>query len=146
MEFFQLFVLCLTALVWWLARRDLIRRTLEARGPALAEWERLRGTVEELILDLERRAAAAEQRITDAELRLSSSDMRIISAVPPELGKVLSAISRDAQQEAHETRFAPVYALLDQGETDAAEIARRTGLARGEIELILGLRARQASL
>lgn len=39
---------------------------------------------------------------------------------------------------------APLYALLDEGVTDPAEIARRTGLGRGEVDLILSLRARRA--
>jgi len=39
---------------------------------------------------------------------------------------------------------ASLYALLDEGVTDPAEIARRTGLGRGEVDLILSLRARRA--
>jgi len=39
---------------------------------------------------------------------------------------------------------APLYALLEEGVTDPAEIARRTGLGRGEVDLILSLRARRA--
>jgi hypothetical protein len=139
MEWFQIFVLALTVLVWWLARRDLVRRSLEARGPAMAEWERLRGNVDALIADLERRAAAAEQRITDAEQRLSGTEIRPMHRenAPPRV---------DANQAAHDLLYAPVYALLDIGVTDAAEIVRRTGLTRGEIDLILDLRARQTRL
>lgn len=47
---------------------------------------------------------------------------------------------------APDPQYAPVYALLDEGVTDAQEITRRTGLSRGEVDLILGLRARQAFL
>lgn len=42
-------------------------------------------------------------------------------------------------------RYLPVYALADAGETDAAEIARRTRLPRGEVELVLSLRARRGA-
>ncbi|MCW3059802.1 MAG: hypothetical protein JWQ02_1623 [Capsulimonas sp.] len=39
-------------------------------------------------------------------------------------------------------RYAAIYAMLASGVTDSTEIARRTGMGRGEVELILGLRAR----
>jgi hypothetical protein len=136
---FQFLVLAFTVLVWWLARRDLSRRAAESRSPAMAEWERLRGNVDALIADLERRAAAAEQRITDAEQRLSGAEFR-------PLQRENAAPRIDANQAAHDLLYAPVYALLDIGVTDAAKIAQQTGLTRGEIELILDLRARQARL
>ncbi len=41
-------------------------------------------------------------------------------------------------------RHQPVFALLAQGVTDPAEIARQTGLGRGEVDLILSLHARRA--
>lgn len=42
-----------------------------------------------------------------------------------------------------EARYLPIHALADAGEADAAAIARQTGLPRGEIELVLSLRARR---
>ncbi len=42
-----------------------------------------------------------------------------------------------------EARYQPIHALADAGEADAGEIARQTGLPRGEIELVLSLRARR---
>ena len=41
-------------------------------------------------------------------------------------------------------RYEPVYALLASGVADSVEIARRTGLGRGEVDLILSLRDRRA--
>jgi hypothetical protein len=40
-------------------------------------------------------------------------------------------------------RYAPIYALIAAGITDSVEIARRTGLGRGEVELHMGLHARK---
>lgn len=39
-------------------------------------------------------------------------------------------------------RYAAIYALIASGVTDSVEIARRTGLGRGEVELHMGLHAR----
>ena len=39
-------------------------------------------------------------------------------------------------------RYAAIYALIAAGITDSVEIARRTGLGRGEVELHMGLHAR----
>lgn len=39
-------------------------------------------------------------------------------------------------------RYAAIYALIAAGVTDSVEIARRTGLGRGEVELHMGLHAR----
>ena len=40
-------------------------------------------------------------------------------------------------------RYAPVYALLEAGVFDPVEIARQTGLGRGEVDLILSLQDRR---
>ena len=44
---------------------------------------------------------------------------------------------------APDPRYAPVFALLAEGVTNAEEVVRRTGLSRGEVDLILGLHARK---
>ena len=152
---FQLLVLGFTAYVWWLARRDLSQRATEISGPATQEWERLQATVQTLIADLERRATLAEQRVTAAEQRMAAMEVRpgtgeyspvpaMPSAVsaPPISGETLYP---EAERVAHDERYASVYALADAGVTDAAEIARRTGLAYGEVALVLGLYVRQSS-
>ncbi|MDQ2688184.1 MAG: hypothetical protein M3Y28_09990 [Armatimonadota bacterium] len=145
----QFLVLGFTLIAWWLARRDLSARAAQAQTPALAEWERLREAVETLIADLERRAEAAEGRIAEAEQRLGAVKP---NAMPNVVGEALVTSMPapmfvpmpDTQQMEHDERYAPAYALADSGVTDAGEIARRTGLGQGEVELILGLRARSA--
>ena len=141
----QFLVLGFTLLAWWLARRDLSARAAQAQAPQSAEWERLREAVETLIADLERRAAAAEGRIAAAEQRLGGAEPSERHPANREM-RVDDVPTRapDSQQAEHEERYAPAYALADDGVTDAAEIARRTGLGQGEVELILGLRARRA--
>lgn len=150
---FQFLVLAFTVLVWWLARRDLTRQAAEARSPAMAEWERLQDAVAALTADLERRAAAAEQRITDAEERLLLSEMRLRPmpnpSAPPQAAEMLSsgaAALPPSPPEARDDPYAVIHALIAAGITDAGEISHRTGTPVGEVELILGLRARQARL
>lgn len=157
---FQFIVLGFTAAVWWLARRDLARRGAAMSGPAIQEWERLQETVQTLIADLERRATVAEQRVAAAEQRMAEAEKRLTIAGPPaardwetppasppapEPPPVEEPPYFEAEQAAHEERYAPVYALTEAGVTDIAEIVRRTGLGHGEVELILGLHARQHS-
>lgn len=222
---FQFLVLALTALLWWLARRDLTSKAADARAPAAEDWARLRVTVEQLMVELERRAVVAEQRIYEAEQRLRLVEQRLQAAftradlapgasaapeppvplvsgvgafAPPaaravsgsaEPMPVLPTLSGAAPLTAplllpgaaapplavdmslrsasfveaepaapalpaappplrltpEEARYLPVYALADAGQTDPAEIARQTGLPRGEIELVLSLRARRGA-
>lgn len=157
----QFLVLGFTLVAWWLARRDLSARAAQAQAPATAEWERLRETVETLIAELERRAGAAEQRMAAVEQRVNRVEARSITppAMPtappsggwgvatgpalPEASTAAAAPLTQAQKAAHEERYAPVYALVDSGVTDEAEIARQTGLGQGEVNLILGLRRRR---
>lgn len=141
----QFLVLGFTLLAWWLARRDLSARAAQAQAPETAEWERLREAVETLIADLERRAAAAEGRIALAEQRLGGAEPGERRPASPEAYVAAAPAGVPSSQQAeHEERYAPAYALADAGVTDAGEIARRTGLGQGEVELILGLRARGA--
>lgn len=73
----QFLVLAFTAVLWWLARRDLTARAADARAPAAEDWARLRVTVEQLMVELERRAVVAEQRIYEAEQRLRLVEQRL---------------------------------------------------------------------
>lgn len=140
----QFLVLGFTLVAWWLARRDLSARAAQAQAPAIAEWERLREAVETLIADLERRADAAEGRIAEAERRLNTVRPNAIPNVVSEVPAAAMPSPPDTPHLEHEERYAPVYALADSGVTDAGEIARRTGLGQGEVELTLGLRARSS--
>lgn len=266
----QFLVLAATAVFWWLARRDLTVNAADARAPAVEDWAKLRMTVEQLMVELERRAVVAEQRIYEAELRLRLVEQRLqaaferadlapaLAAAPaspaplvlltetavpiPEHGALAAGRNgqgRGAPADAsagilgevppaappvpgtvpqvlitapltgsqvpstvpltaplllpgaaapplavdmslrgaafvdtepavpalpaaerldapasfaapppfhltpEEARYRPVYALADAGEADPAEIARQTGLPRGEVELVLSLRARR---
>ena len=241
----QFLVLAVTALLWWLARRDLTTKAAEARTPALEDWARLHVTVEQLMVELERRAVVAEQRIYEAEQRLRLVEQRLqaslaraesahganavpespaapVPASPPSAffpervlpaapspvdvsifenadaagrvgmvsgGTPLTApllppgaaapslavdmplrpaafVEAEAALPAlpasppltapappasppplplmpEEARYQPVFALADAGQADPAEIARQTGLPRGEVELVLSLRARR---
>ncbi len=155
----QFLVLAFTAVVWWLARRDLSARAASLHAPAMADLENLQAVIEALTADLEFRAEAAEQRIHDAEQRLAAimarerplalssggigkdiggrGDLASPSG-SPELGQgdTLASPSEDE-------RYEPVHALIAEGVTDPGEIARRTGLGLGEVLLLLGLRERQ---
>ena len=52
------------------------------------------------------------------------------------------AASTSAPAGGQDDRYAAIYALIAAGITDSVEIARRTGLGRGEVELHMGLHAR----
>ncbi len=130
--FLQFIVLALTVTLWWLARRDLTQRAAQVRAGEAQEMERLRAGVEALAADLERRAEAAEQRLTGRIAQAHS-----VSFPLPRR----EAASLSGSEEAEE-RYAAVYALAADGVADPTEIARRTGLGRSEIELLLRLRAR----
>ena len=130
----QFLVLIFTGALWWLARRDLSSRP--APPPAAPadtrELEQLCVTLEALVTDLAGRLEVIERsqaRFVGAPLAAPSSGAALPSPPPvePETG-------------AH----AALSALLSEGVTDPAEIARRTGLGRGEVDLILSLRARRA--
>ncbi len=151
---FQVLVLAFSLLVWWLARRDLSLKAAETYTPAIEEWERLRAVVEALTADLERRAAAAEQRIAEAEQRSRHSEMRTLP-MPDQFGALQGEgfptpgplPDRPRTQEAApDDPYAGIHALVAAGISDAGEISRRTGVALGEVNLILGLRDRQARL
>ncbi|MEO7719207.1 MAG: hypothetical protein ABIY70_23660 [Capsulimonas sp.] len=64
-EFVQFLVLAFTALVWWLAKRDLTARAARLRAASSAEVDQLKETVEAL-------TAALEERVTKEEKRLSA--------------------------------------------------------------------------
>ena len=136
----QFVLLVGTALVWWFARRDLTRLGAQGRSGETEELERLRAGVQDLAADLERRAEAAELRLAARIAQASALAPTSSNPAPPELG----AGGRSSAEPAEDDRFAPARALAAAGVTDPTEIARRTGLGRGEVELLLNLRARRA--
>ena len=159
-----------TAVLFWLARRDLSARAAPPPAAPAAdtrELEQLCATLETLVTDLARRLEALEHaaRREPTPSRLGSPPLPVREGEKsggPEAGdinesaSVLSSLrtsypsltGRGGEPKrdgvGSDPRHAPLYALLDQGITDPVEIARRTGLGRGEVELILSLRARRA--
>ncbi len=164
----QLLVLAFTGAVWWLARRDLTSRPAPPVPIAQAdahELEQLCVTLAALVTDLTGRMEAMEQRLQEGVGTTLAAPASSVApslptppapkeampkeAMPMEAGAASSPPTRSfsplaAAAEPEIAAHAPLFALLDAGITDPAEITRRTGLGRGEVELILSLRARHA--
>ena len=141
----QLLVLVFTGVLWWIARRDLAAHAALSVPPAApgqaadtAELEQLCATLEMLATSLARRLDAVEAAqsmpppFSDPVTSFGSTIPEPISQPKPE---------RPAEPD---PRYGPVYALIDTGISDPVEIARQTGLGRGEVDLILSLRGRRA--
>lgn len=133
----QVLVLVFTAALWWIARRDLATRVPPPAPPPsaetsadTAELEQLCATLETLVTSLARRLDAVESTA------LSEAFVPPAAQPTPDLLPPASPLP--------DPRYAPVYALLASGVADPVEIARRTGLGRGEVDLILSLRDRRA--
>jgi len=128
----QFLVLGATAVLFWVARRDLASRAVPAAPmPQNAE-------------DLEQLCATLETLVTDLSSRLTALEQSARTPLVPTQAVGSGAFrTENAEAVPPNAQYAPVYALLDAGVTEAAEISRRTGLSRGEVDLILGLRARQ---
>jgi len=167
----QFLVLVFTGALWWFARRDLASRSVpppatEAQADT-RELEQLCVTLEALVTDLAQRLEAVEQRPQEgAGARFIAPSLTAPVSPPAPLLPVLpeqGANEQGANEQGAMYRaptglsdpappglgaggasHAPLYALLDEGVTDPAEIVRRTGLGRGEVDLILSLRARRA--
>ncbi len=132
-------VLVFTGALWWIARRDLAARvpppvppTASGRAADTAELVQLCATLETLATSLARRLDAVEAaQATSHSLPYSLPEFAV--SEPERLA-----------EPGPDPRYAPVYALLDAGVSDPTEIARQTGLGRGEVDLILILRGRRA--
>ena len=147
-------VLVFTAALWWIARRDLALRIpppVPNVPPAdTAELEQLCTTLATLVTSLSQRLEVVEARLPKPKA-VTVKPVEFAVPEPPVAAEplfetpVASAIvaSAVAPEPPPETRYAPVYALLASGLFDPVEIARRTGLGRGEVDLILSLRDRQ---
>ncbi len=152
----QFLVLAFTGALWWLARRDLKARPAPPQAAGPLDLEPLLATLETVVTDLARRLDRVERQIAEG------THLPRFAGTPPEAGgggglgmmalpfpppvsgrggeERAGVGSLDEPQDA---RYAPVYALLDEGITDPQDIARRTGLSRGEVDLILSLRGRR---
>ncbi len=67
-----------------------------------------------------------------------------VEAALPAAAPALPAAPPPLHLTPENARYLPVFALADAGQADAAEIARQTGLPRGEVDLLLSLRPRRA--
>ena len=147
----QLLVLVFTGALWWIARRDLAARVpppvLPGQAGDLAELEQLCATLAALATSLAQRLDAVEAAQSQA-VPLEAAPLE--AAQPAVLSRPAAFFSPPVPEPAPEPagqpdpRYAPVYALLNAGISDPVEIARQTGLGRGEIDLILSLRGRRA--
>lgn len=126
-------VLGATAALFWFARRDLAARAAPPTH-GTEELEQLCTTLEALVTDLSQRLTALEQQ--------EPCPARALPLSPPS-GPANAEQRREELEPSANSQYASVYALIDAGITDAQEVACRTGLSRGEVDLILGLRARQ---
>jgi hypothetical protein len=129
-----LLVLVFTGVAWWVAKRDLTARAADERARTQAEWESVRSAAEQLIKDLERRAQAVEEKMTALEALLAQSTQstaeNAVTAAPV------------SDEGGLDTRYQEV-AKLASGGLEPVEIARKTGLSRGEVDLVLSLRRRK---
>ena len=135
----QVLVLGFTGFLWWVARRDLAARVLPpAPSPPAdtAELEQLCATLETLVTSLARRLDAVE--------RAASGPLTPGPFVPPSALQPAPDLPAVPAEPPPDPRYEPVYALLASGVVDPVEIARRTGLGRGEVDLILSLRGCRA--
>ena len=168
----QLLVLAFTGALWWIARRDLSARVpppaLTAEPADTAELEQLCATLETLVTSLARRLDSVERQIAapspppepavwdaaeaPAEIRQVEmkpiqreyAERETLDAAPPSFGPRGHLDQKEPKPAEPDPRLAPVYALLEAGVFDPVEIARQTGLGRGEVDLILSLRDRRA--
>ena len=140
-------MLIFTGALWWIARRDLATRAAPPVAVAeMADLEQLCATLETVVTDLARRLDALERGVPASDPpRLSPSPAErggdLLAAAP--FAPAVPLIAPRPALEA-DPRHQPVFALLAEGVTDPAEIARQTGLGRGEVDLILSLHARRA--
>ena len=143
-------MLVFTGALWWIARRDLAARPAPPPPVALAEiadLEQLCATLETVVTDMARRLDALERGVPTVDPpRLSEAPAErggdLLAARPAAIPAAPALAPRPAPEA--DPRHQPVFALLAEGVTDPAEIARRTGLGRGEVDLILSLHARRA--
>ena len=158
-------VLVFTAVVWWIARRDIAARVPPSVPGVLladtAELEQLCATLESLVVSLSERLEAVEARLPKPKAPKAAVVKPAVALEPviiPEPAAELPVAAEPLYETPHilvvaarevipepppETRYAPVYALLALGLSDPVEIARQTGLGRGEVDLILSLRDRR---
>lgn len=141
---------------------------LPDQDAGMAELEQLCATLETLVTSLARRLDRVEAALSQTGREETASNQaapgeaaqtRFPVLSPAALGPAAAAVPerqpeerpaepdpRDLPDPQHlpDPRYVQVYALLDSGVSDPVEVARQTGLGRGEVELILSLRGRRA--
>ncbi|MGC8668679.1 MAG: hypothetical protein ACP5VE_11250 [Chthonomonadales bacterium] len=129
------------------AKSELTSRA--AQIPVLTELRELHKSIAALIerlrLEADQASAQLEARCTQARELLMALERKLEQLHAEAPGE--SGHPRSEEPPAHsgtQSRHTAVYALADQG-LPPSEIARRSGLSAGEVELILGMRRRDAS-
>ncbi|MCC6443387.1 MAG: hypothetical protein IT210_08010 [Armatimonadetes bacterium] len=136
------------------ARRSLDENTV--RRQVAREVESLQSAVGALLKEMRRSAQEAsrelDEKIAAAEQALRSLERRACQEKGAELPQAAESFARPVPASAEKeppvqetlappSKYDIIYILAGQG-LDAAEIARRTQIARGEVELVLGLRGK----
>lgn len=170
MNYLLMFTVCLmVGYTLWRLRREEQRRR-RAEDEMAAAIAQLTNSVNRVIGDLVRRERGIEERLARLEELGRPEDQAALSLAPVQ-PPVLAEVGWETESDQAKTdpeptprksggagrarqsrgrakkgesslRYREVHQLADQG-YDASEIARRTGLARGEIQLILDLRPAQ---
>ncbi|MCC6728727.1 MAG: hypothetical protein IT208_05240 [Chthonomonadales bacterium] len=142
-------------LLYQQARAELNARAAEA--PVLSEVRALQASVSALLeqlklesvqtsAQLEARSLEARELIATLERRIEETRKGATRPAARRRDSSARAAALAAESEAvpaSDPRYREVSALADNG-LDAVAIARQTGISEGEVELILGLRARQS--
>ena len=137
-------VLVFTGALWWIARRDLAARVPPPSQAAdTAELEQLCATLETLAISLARRLDAVEAAQSAAPSSGPATSAVLPFPAPASFPEAVIQPEPGIQAEP-DPRYQPVYDLLAAGISDPIEIARQTGLGRGEVDLVLSLRGRRA--
>ena len=134
--------------LWWVkrkpgptARSARPDASVRAMGDLLAELKR---TSDSMAASLDRRAADLRALIAEADKRLALLEAAPTPVVPP--ARPVSGPPSPGDDVAPDLKamFGVVYAKADEGKP-VTEIARDTGLSKGSVQLILGLRDLQRS-
>jgi len=124
-----------------LARQRNVERQMESLLVELSEMSRqITSQLDTRSQKLEALIQEADDKIAELK-RLSSSPRPAIESRPAESYERQSLLAPMESPTNVDPRHSEIYHLADQGQT-AMDIARQLGRPRGEIELILALRAR----
>lgn len=128
-----------------LAQQRAVERDMQS---LIVEYEKM---IRNMTAGVDTRAARLEQLIQEAKdaenaLRaatLAAGGNEVSARQPAAFGPLFTGEQQTSAADSSDPRVAEVYALADQG-LPPRDVARRTGIPHGEIELMLNLRASSA--